>query len=510
MIRVAICQFGEETNSFCKGRSTLKDLCPPDGRWCLGSEVEKMNLGTKTYICGALEAIRDMGAEAVPMDYPKFNGGNFLAGASMTAECVTDAVCRICDELRRRREEYDCIFFSMHGAAVSDLTDDVESYVLQEVRKVVGDMKIMGSLDNHANLSEEMVRLSDGFIGTKTVPHVDIYEAGYAAAEMLIRTVRGEIRPQMALRCLPMLTPGALGSTLGGVSKEIKDHMQAYAEEHGLLDATLFRGFSSADCACSGASVLVVADGYVPDREADELARFVWERREGFLGESNTAQQAVDKALALVKNGYVVINEGSDNPGAGCPGDGTHLLRELLRCDLPGSILGPLFDPEAARVCHTHAVGDRFPLTVGGHTYPELFGAPLELTEVTLLGLSDGDFLSDSPVNHGVTMHFGPSARLRAGNVEFVVVSALFQAFDDNVFRITGADMADYRVVCVKSANHFRAYFVPRADGIVGADTPGLNPIDLTQLTYRRVPRPIFPLDEDACYDGTWPKRKEL
>jgi len=506
MIRVAICQFGEETNCFVNGRATLRDLCPPTGRWCLSSEVEEVHRNTQTYIGGALDAIRDLGCKAVPLDFPKMNGANFLAGPIMTRECVIDAVGRICDELRRRRDEYDCLFLSMHGAAVSELTEDVETYTLSEVRKVVGDLKIMGSLDNHGNLTDEMVRLSDGYIGTKTVPHTDIYEAGYRAASMLIRTVRGEIDPKMALRRLPLLSFWPAGTTLDGIPKEIREYLADYVQRHGLLDATFFQGFSSADCACTGASVLVVADGYVPDKEAEELAFYVWERREGYRAESCTAAEAIDKALAMVKDRFVVLFEGSDNPGSGCPGDGTHLLREFVTRNLPRTIMGPIYDPQAAAICHTHKIGDRFPIQVGGNTQPEIFGAPLEFKEAELLGLADGKYISTSPVNLGLQMDFGPTARLRAGNVEFIVVSACFQTFDNNAFLMTGCDMKNYDIVGLKSAQHFKAYFGSRMDGSIAANTPGLRPAGGSGLNFKHVPRPIFPLDDDAVYDGHWPK----
>ena len=103
-------------------------------------------------------------------------------------------------------------------------------------------------------------------------------------------------------------------------------------------------------------------------------------------------------------------------------------------------------------------------------------------------------------------MRFGPTARLKAGNVEFIVVTARFQTFDDNAFLITGCNMKDYSIVALKSVNHFRAYFKPIADGIVAADTPGLRPANVKMLNYKKVLRPIYPLDEDAEYDGVWPK----
>ena len=496
MIRVAVIQFGEETNTFVPGCLELKDLIP--NGWVEADKVEKQFTGTKTYIGGALKAIQDYGAVAVPMDIPAANGANFVAGAILSRACIEEAAEHICRELERRRSEYDCIFFAMHGAAASEADEDVESYMLRAVRKVVGDMKIMGSLDLHGNITEEMVRLSDGYIGLKTVPHTDCFVAGYQAARLLLRTVDGTIDPKMALCRLPLLISSAAGCTFEGTAKEVKDYIEAYVKAHDLLDATFFHGFSSTDRPCSSASVLVVADGYVPEKEARQLAELVWSKKEDFSVPSMTAAEAVDAAIPQIKNGYVVINECSDNPGSGCPGDTTFLLRELVKRDLPRSIMGQLVDPEAAAICHGHSIGDRFTLSIGGKSIPEL-DQPL-IAEVELLALSEGTFVSVSPVNAGVTMRFGPSARVKIGNVELTVVSERFQTFDDRPFLMLGCNMADYDIVGLKSMNHFRAYFAPIADGVVTADTPGLRPANIKNAPLKHVVRPIYPLDEEVAF----------
>ena len=165
--------------------------------------------------------------------------------------------------------------------------------------------------------------------------------------------------------------------------------------------------------------------------------------------------------------------------------------------------MGPMLDPAAAAECHRHQVGDQFHLEVGGHTQP-IYGDPLQL-EVELLALSDGDFTCVSPVHRGALMHYGPSARLRCGNVEFIVVTNRFQVYDDRPYLMTGADMKDYSVVGLKSSNHFRAYFKDIADAIIGADTPSMFPGDLRKLNFRNVLRLIFPLDDDVEYTGQWP-----
>jgi len=348
------------------------------------------------------------------------------------------------------------------------------------------------------------LKLSDGLFCIKEVPHTDLYDAGYRATRSLIATIRGQQKPVMALRRLPMLVTSSIGSTLSGPARKVKEYFAAYCKEHNLIDCSFVHGFSSTDREISSASVLVLADGYCPDKEADELARFVWDMHEEFVSISLSAAEAIEQALSLRKDGYVVINESSDNPGSGCPGDGTHLLREFLRQDLPRFIMGPMYDREAAAFLHRHKVGDYVNLVLGGKTEP-VAGEPLVLEDVEILNLCDCKFISESPLNAGLMMDYGLSARCRKGNVEFIVVSERYQTLDAGSFTTTGADLKDYRVVGLKSMNHFRGYFVSRADAIVTADTPGLRPANLKFIKYKNILRPIFPLDEDMVYEGHWP-----
>ena len=100
-------------------------------------------------------------------------------------------------------------------------------------------------------------------------------------------------------------------------------------------------------------------------------------------------------------------------------------------------------------------------------------------------------------MNEGLQIHYGLSARLKKGNVEFMVVSRRMQVYDDSSYRATGAELKDYHLVGLKSMNHFRSFFHSHADAIVAADTPGLRPANLKNLPYKHVLRPIFPLDEN-------------
>ena len=72
------------------------------------------------------------------------------------------------------------------------------------------------------------------------------------------------------------------------------------------------------------------------------------ENRKDFLSDCLTVTQGVDLAEALLarSHGPIIMNEASDNPGAGTPGDGTFLLRELIRRDIPKTCCGAIIDPQ--------------------------------------------------------------------------------------------------------------------------------------------------------------------
>ena len=507
-MKILICQFGNETNSFSLGKTTWETLVPHG--WIAGKDVLPQFEGTATYVGGALRAMREEGVDPLPIDLAT-KGGNFGAGPTMAMECAEYAMDHITAEVKEHLHEIDGVFFAVHGAGCTDKENDLEAYCFRRMRSVIGDMPMVSSLDAHANVSHEMVALSDGLFGIKTVPHVDCEEAGYRAAKTLIGKLSGKLQPKMALCKLPLLIPATTGCTLSGAGKEILDYNREYREKNGLLDVTFFFGFSATDTPSSSCSVLVVADGYTPTKEAEELAAFAWERRYEFEGESLSCKEALDRADSLVKDGYVVVNEASDNPGGGAPGDSTHLLREMLKRNQKGYVMGPVTDPETVSFIHAnHRVGDRITIAVGGKTDPRA-GEPMLLEDAEIVNLCNGKLISAAPINRGVAMDYGKTVRLRQGNVEVILVSDRFQVYDDRPFLMTGCDLSQAKVLGLKSMNHFKGYFQHTADAIVTADPPGACPINLKQYPYKNLTHPILPLDDEKEITSftQWQKTKE-
>jgi MlrC C-terminus len=62
------------------------------------------------------------------------------------------------------------------------------------------------------------------------------------------------------------------------------------------------------------------------------------------------------------------------------------------------------------------------------------------------------------------------------------------------------ADPRDYRVIVVKSANHFRAWWTDVASLIIDCDPPGIGSNDLWSFAYKEKTQKLYPLDKDAVY----------
>jgi microcystin degradation protein MlrC len=99
-------------------------------------------------------------------------------------------------------------------------------------------------------------------------------------------------------------------------------------------------------------------------------------------------------------------------------------------------------------------------------------------------------------MNVGQPMTLGPTALLEVNGISIAISTNTLQTYDQEMFRILGAEPAQFRIVAVKSAHHFRAAFGPMAREVILADSGGLATFDHTKLSYRKVRRPIWPLDE--------------
>jgi microcystin degradation protein MlrC len=63
-------------------------------------------------------------------------------------------------------------------------------------------------LDFHANVSPAIVANADVILAYATYPHIDTFAKGRRAVELALEIRDGRLRPERALRQVPLLLPG--------------------------------------------------------------------------------------------------------------------------------------------------------------------------------------------------------------------------------------------------------------------------------------------------------------
>jgi microcystin degradation protein MlrC len=389
----------------------------------------------------------------------------------------------------------DGVLLDLHGSMVVEGIDDGDGDLLQAVRRAVGPAcPVVATFDLHGNHTRQRVEAATAVVGFDTYPHVDMDERGREAADLIVRTIRGEARPAMALRVLPLFWSADCQVTAHPPIDEAFRRVHEAERRPGVLSVTLATGFPWADVPHMGASVIAVADGDagLARATADEIGDWVWNHRDRWYRKPLTVSEALDRGD---REGRfpIFLADMADNTGGGAPGDSTEVLRAFVERDLRDALVLYLVDPETARQAHAAGVGARFRAELGGKSHP-LQGPPVPL-EVEVVALSDGRFTYDGPMYAGLTGDLGPSAWLRHRGVNVVVVSGRVQPLDQAFARSLGIDCAALRYVAVKSAVHFRSGFERVAGAILNVDARALHTQDFARLDYRRRRRPMDPLE---------------
>jgi microcystin degradation protein MlrC len=204
---------------------------------------------------------------------------------------------------------------------------------------------------------------------------------------------------------------------------------------------------------------------------------------------------AIDAALA-VEGGPVVLADVWDNPGGGTAGDATTVLERFMARGIENVAFGTIWDPMAVRLCMAAGEGATLPLRFGGKAAPHS-GRPID-AEVTITRVVPRamQHFRDSIVP------LGDAAAIRVDRIDVVLNSNRAQAFEPDLFSNLGIDPLAKKMLVVKSANHFYGAFSKIARKVIYVDAGGPYPGDPRKVRYRKIKRPIWPLDADPHGDG--------
>ena len=393
----------------------------------------------------------------------------------------------------------DGVLLEMHGSMVVEGLPDADGHILSVIRAHVGPtVPVVVQLDIHSNISHRMVREADVLIGRETFPEVDMADRGRECADVLVRMVRDHLRPTMALARIPMAW-GLNQVTAHAPMREAIARLHALEAKPDVVCGSIATCFPLADVPDMGASVYMVTDNdeAAAQRYADDLAEWIYERRESWQGSMPSTQIALRDAEA-VGQFPIVLADRNDNTGGGSPGDSTGLLRTFVEAKLEAACVLYLVDPAAVACCEAAGVGAVLTLSIGGKSSP-LQGYPVSL-EVEVHALSDGRFCYDGPMYAGLEGSMGPSAYVRSEGIHIVLVTTREQPFDTAFSRSLGLDPREMRYIGVKSAAHFRAGFESWAGQIVVVSEASVHSPE--PLAFSSLGREVFPLTSSADHGG--------
>lgn len=495
---VLTAEFKHESNTFCKLPTTLESFS--ERGFLIGTAAISARQDNNTELAGFLDAGR-------------MYGWNIVHVLSAEAQPGGPVVCAAFDQLtalivaavQAHKGRLDGILLGLHGAMVTDFCDDGEGELLQRLREHIGpDLPIGITLDPHANVSRQMCDLANIIVSYKTYPHTDMRVAGRHAADILQRTMAGEIHPVTLRVWRPMLEEVNGGRTDTGPMIERISLARDYEKnEVDVFAVSVNAGFANADIAQVGPTVLVTAQGNMRQhaRFASQLAGDMWDRRLQAINQFNTVAEAASICKAYAASSQndkrpIVVADYADNPGGGAYGDSTALLAALLAAGVENACFGAMTDPETVQQLQRHSPGDTVNVRLGGKTDPRFGGLPLDLI-CTLTSLSNGDYVGRGAMLGGLKRSWGPTAVIQVDDIEILVVSQRAQILDLQQFEAFGIDPEKKRVVALKSMQHFRAAFQPIAGKIIVCDSGALCTLNYARLPFSKVPRPLFPFDQD-------------
>ncbi len=482
MARIAVGGFHHETNCFVAERTDFAYFASHRDRPPLvrGNDVIDWLGDTSFALSGFLREMRQH-HDIVPLLWA--SGG---AGGLVTA----DAYERIAGELIGRLSAampVDAVYLDLHGAMVSEPFEDGEGELLRRVRAVVGpNVPVAISLDYHANVTPEMVELTDSLVGYRTYPHVDRPETGQFAARALTELIARGRPPGRALRKLPFLIPLNDQCTLVEPSRSVVARSVVAAGD--IVNLSYLAGFPPSDLYWCGPAVIAHAwSQAAAEAAADALARDIALAEPAFAVPMVSPDAGVREAMQIARTASrpVVLADTQDNPGCGATADTTGVLESLVRLGAEGAALGYLCDPQAAAEAHRVGEGGQITIALGGRSGPSGV-VPFQGT-FRVARLGTGRMRTTGAVSGGRDIDLGPMALLVIGGVAVAVTSKRMQALDQAPFRHLGVEPAQQKILALKSTCHFRAEFEPIAEKVIVVIAPGGYLADPAQYPYRHL-----------------------
>ncbi len=417
--------------------------------------------------------------------------GHAMPGGIVTREAYETLVQETLDRLKETLP-LDGLYFDIHGAMSVQGLDDPEGDFIVRIREVIGtDVVISTCMDLHGSVSPRLAQHTDLITCYRLAPHEDAIESKKrAVTNLLSRLKSGKGKPAYkAWIAVPILLPGEQTSTRIEPAKSLYGAIPALIDKDNVIDASIWMSYPWADEPRNhGVIVTYGDDKEAVGKAAEKLAKHYWSVRDefDFVAPTTHWDEALEIAIASDKKPFIISDMG-DNPTAGGAGDVTWTITEVLKTPefkkaggksvIYASIPGKEFVAKAVEL----GVGSQIDATAGAEV-DDRYAPPVRIKGV----ITAIEHNENSDQTEVVVM---------VDNVSVIVTKNRMAYHYESAFDRLGLNPRETDILIVKIGYLVPELYDMRADWVM-ALTPGGVDQDLLNLDYKRINRPMFPLDE--------------
>ena len=473
--RIAIAGLAIESSTFSPAKTIEEDF-----KTRIGDDVFTF------YPFLSLDSINRNRAEWIPT-----LRGHALPGGIVTKEAYESLVNKTLTMLKKNMP-YDGLFFDIHGAMSVEDIDDPEGDFIKKIRNVIGyETLISTSMDLHGNVSLELAEETDLITCYRMAPHEDALESKKRAVENLLERLESKKgKPLYKARIeVPILLPGEKTSTRIEPGKSLYAKVNPITKSPGIIDAGIWLGYPWADEPRNHGVIMVTGDNKnAVSQAAEYLAESFWNVKDEFefVAPVASLDESLNLALKSKEIPYIISDMG-DNPTAGGAGDVTWTLRELLKREEfinnngPSVIYASIPGPELTKKAVEIGVGNEVEALVGAQI-DNRYSPPIKI-KGKITAIKHGDKYAETEVV------------VQCGSIKIIVTKKRKPYHKLSDFTELNINPNESDIIIVKIG-----YLVPELyninKGWTMALTPGGVDQDLDRLDYKRIKRPMFPLDD--------------
>ena len=481
-MKVLIGEFITESNENIPRKNEITAYDIAFGEEC----VHKMHVG---------DIFAQAGIEVIPAVYA-------VSGASGVIKRHTFDYIEACfiRTVEEHLNEIDGIYMMLHGASEVEGLGSGEHHILAEVRKRVGPyVPIYIACDPHGNLCKEYVESAQVVRSYRESPHTDSIQTRRIVAGMLCEALKKRENIHAVYRKLPLILGGEQSVSADEPVKSINQYMDEMEKDPRICSASWHVGYIRHDTPVAGCGIVVTpataADQEYAEQAADALAAYVWDKRHEFHYTGLTAEpdKALEMAMAQEK-GPVFITDSGDNVTSGATGWNTYILRQGLALkDTDKTFLfASICDPQCCRGLMEAEIGEERHITLGvGH---DELSAPVEL-DVTVK--SKGEIVRSGTTGSTIMKVFGHcvTAHVKETGIDIVVADSEKTFSAKIIYDRAHVDWNDYDITVVKQGYIFPELKEAAAFYVMSL-TGGATPQNTKKLQFKRIQRPMYPIDE--------------